>query len=29
MAVYLILSLLTAWLSAWLERRSGRWADRS
>ncbi len=29
MAVYLILSLLTAWFSAWLERRSGRWAERS
>lgn len=29
MAVYLILSLLTAWLGAWLERRSGRWAERS
>jgi general L-amino acid transport system permease protein len=29
MAVYLILSLLTAGLSAWLERRSGRWAERS
>jgi len=29
MAVYLILSLLTAWLSARLERRSGRWAERS
>ena len=29
MAVYLILSILTAWLSAWLERRSGRWAERS
>jgi general L-amino acid transport system permease protein len=29
MAVYLILSLLTAWLSAWIERRSGRWAQRS
>lgn len=28
MAVYLILSLLTAWFSAWLERRSGRWAER-
>jgi len=29
MAVYLILSLLTTWLSAWLERRSGRWAQRA
>ena len=29
MAVYLILSLLTAWLSAALERRTGRWALRS
>jgi general L-amino acid transport system permease protein len=29
MAVYLILSLLTAWLSGWLERRSGRWAERA
>jgi general L-amino acid transport system permease protein len=29
MVVYLILSLLTAWLSGWLERRSGRWAERS
>ena len=29
MAVYLILSLLTAWLSAWMERRSGHWAERS
>jgi general L-amino acid transport system permease protein len=29
MAVYLILSLLTTWLSAWLERRGGRWAERS
>ncbi|MDP3513037.1 MAG: ABC transporter permease subunit [Sulfuritalea sp.] len=29
MAVYLILSLLTAWLSAWMERRSGRWAERA
>ena len=29
MAVYLILSLLTSWLGAWLERRSGRWAQRS
>jgi general L-amino acid transport system permease protein len=29
MAVYLILSLLTAWLSAWIERRTGRWAQRS
>jgi general L-amino acid transport system permease protein len=29
MAVYLILSLLTALLSNWLERRSGRWAERS
>lgn len=28
MAVYLILSLVTAGLSAWLERRSGRWAQR-
>ena len=28
MAVYLILSILTAWLSAWLERRTGRWAER-
>lgn len=28
MAVYLIISLLTAWLGAWLERRSGRWAER-
>lgn len=28
MAVYLILSLLTAWLGAWLERRTGRWAER-
>lgn len=28
MAVYLILSILTASLSAWLERRSGRWAER-
>jgi len=29
MAVYLILSLLTAWLGTWLERRTGRWAERS
>ena len=29
MAVYLILSLLTSWLGTWLERRSGRWAQRS
>lgn len=29
MAVYLILSLLAAGFSAWLERRSGRWAQRS
>jgi general L-amino acid transport system permease protein len=29
MAVYLILSLLTTALSAWLERRSGRWAQRA
>jgi general L-amino acid transport system permease protein len=29
MAVYLILSLLTAWLSGWIERRTGRWAQRS
>ena len=29
MAVYLVLSLLAAWLSAWLERRGGRWAERS
>ena len=28
MAVYLVLSLLTAGLSAWLERRTGRWAER-
>lgn len=28
MAVYLILSLLTAALSAWLERRTGHWAGR-
>ena len=28
MAVYLILSILTAALSAWLERRTGRWAER-
>ncbi|OIR03550.1 glutamate/aspartate transport system permease protein GltK [mine drainage metagenome] len=28
MAVYLILSLLTAWASAWLERRTGHWAQR-
>lgn len=28
MAVYLLLSLLTAWASAWLERRTGRWAQR-
>ncbi|MDZ4252563.1 MAG: ABC transporter permease subunit [Sulfuritalea sp.] len=29
MAVYLILSLLTVWLSAWFERSSGRWAERA
>lgn len=29
MAVYLILSLLTAWLGAWLERHSGHWVERS
>ena len=29
MAVYLILSLLTASFSAWLEGRTGRWAERS
>jgi general L-amino acid transport system permease protein len=29
MVVYLILSLLTTWLSAWLERPTGRWAQRS
>ena len=29
MAVYLILSLLTAWLSNWLERRSGRWGEQA
>jgi len=29
MAVYLILSLLTAWLGSWLERRTGRWAQGS
>ena len=28
MAVYLILSILTAAASAWLERRSGRWTER-
>ncbi|HUW38462.1 MAG TPA: ABC transporter permease subunit [Rhodocyclaceae bacterium] len=28
MAVYLLLSLVTAWLSAWLERRTGHWAER-
>lgn len=28
MAVYLILSILTAALGAWLERRTGRWAER-
>jgi hypothetical protein len=28
-AVYLLLSLLAAALSHGLERRSGRWADRS
>ena len=29
MAVYLLISLLAAWASAWLERRTGRWARHS
>lgn len=29
MAVYLIISLFTAGFSAWLEHRTGRWAERS
>ncbi|MCX7176416.1 MAG: ABC transporter permease subunit [Proteobacteria bacterium] len=29
MVVYLVLSLLTAWFSVWLERRTGHWAERS